>query len=119
LRTCVDLVGAVPRSEVAAHFAWADVFLLPSICEGSATATYEALGHGLPVVTTFNSGSPVVDGETGCLVPIREVGSIVDALESLAADREKLAEMSRAALRQSQSLTIASYGTRLMRAIQE
>lgn len=118
LQRQVDLVGAVPRSEMAAHYAWADVFLLPSICEGSATATYEALSHGLPVVTTFNSGSPVVDGETGFIVPIRDVESTSNALEALAADREKLEEMSGAAIRQSGTLTVASYGSRLMQAIQ-
>jgi glycosyltransferase involved in cell wall biosynthesis len=118
LQSRVDLVGAVPRSEMAAHYSWADAFLLPSICEGSATATYEALSQGLPVVTTFNSGSPVVDGETGFIVPIRNVESMVDALEALAADRGKLAQMSEAAIRQSRSLNIASYGTRLMQAIE-
>jgi glycosyltransferase involved in cell wall biosynthesis len=118
LQRHVDLVGAVPRSEVAAHYSWADVFLLPSICEGSATATYEALSHGLPVVTTFNSGSPVVDGETGFIVPIRDVESMSKALEDLAADRDKLAQMSEAAILQSRSLSVASYGTRLMQAIE-
>ena len=43
MRTHVELTDAVPRSEVHTHFAWADVFLLPSVCEGSATVTYEAL----------------------------------------------------------------------------
>lgn len=118
LQSRVDLVGPVPRSEMAAHYSWADVFLLPSLCEGSATATYEALSQGLPVVTTFNSGSPVVDGETGFIVPIRDVESMLDALEALAADRGKLAQMSEAAIRQSRSLTVASYGTRLMQAIE-
>jgi glycosyltransferase involved in cell wall biosynthesis len=119
LRSRVELVGAVPRSEVAAHFAWADVFLLPSLCEGSATATYEALSHGLPVVTTFHSGSPVIDGEQGFIVPIREVDPIVASLERLASDPERLAEMSRAAVAHSRSLTLAAYGTRLIDAVQE
>ncbi len=46
LRRHVKLTGLVPRSEIFRHYAWADVFLLPSICEGSATATYEALASG-------------------------------------------------------------------------
>jgi glycosyltransferase involved in cell wall biosynthesis len=29
LRRDVELVGAVPRPDMAAHYAWADVFLLP------------------------------------------------------------------------------------------
>jgi len=53
----VTLVGAVPRSEIQSHYEWADVFLLPSVCEGSATVCYEALAAGLPVVTTPNAGS--------------------------------------------------------------
>jgi glycosyltransferase involved in cell wall biosynthesis len=119
LRKSVELTGGIPRSEVAEHFRWADVFLLPSICEGSATTTYEALAHGLPVVTTSNSGSPVVSGEDGFIVPIREVESLVESLGSLAADRDRLAEMSLAATHHARSLTVASYGTRLMSAIEE
>src|SRR5262249_61728328 len=37
LRRHVDLIGPVPRSHVLEHYAWADIFLLPSVCEGSAT----------------------------------------------------------------------------------
>src|SRR5476651_1578591 len=48
LRVAVELCGPVPRSEMLAHFQWADVFLLPSLCEGSATVAYEALACGLP-----------------------------------------------------------------------
>jgi glycosyltransferase involved in cell wall biosynthesis len=31
----IQLLGPVPRSEIARHYSWADVFLLPSVCEGS------------------------------------------------------------------------------------
>ncbi len=34
LAKAVDLIGAVPRSEMRAHFEWADLFFLPSLCEG-------------------------------------------------------------------------------------
>src|SRR6202030_2558360 len=84
LRSVVQLVGAVPRSEILAHYAWADVFLLPSICEGSATATYEALAAGLPVVCTPNTGSVVRHGREGFVVPVRDVEALVAALEQLA-----------------------------------
>ena len=53
LRSHVELLGGIPRSEVMKHYAWADVFLLPSICEGSATVCYEALAAGLPAVPTI------------------------------------------------------------------
>ena len=62
LEAGVELIGPVPRSAVMAHFAWADAFLLPSLCEGSATVVYEALASSLPVVCTPNTGSVVRDG---------------------------------------------------------
>src|SRR5262249_26998163 len=59
LSEVVELTGSVPRSAMLQHFAWADVLLLPSVCEGSATAIYEALAASLPVICTANSGSVV------------------------------------------------------------
>ena len=87
LQHAVELVGAVPRSIVAEHYAWADVFLLPSVCEGSATATYEALASGLPVICTPNTGSVVEDGAQGFVVPVRDVAAIVARIAQLSADR--------------------------------
>lgn len=48
----LHMVGVIPRSEVSEHFQWADVFLLPSLCEGMATVLIEALSCGLPVIAT-------------------------------------------------------------------
>lgn len=81
-RDC-ELVGAVPRQEIAKQYAWADVFVLPSICEGSATVCYEALASGLPVITTPNSGSVVRDGLDGFIVPIRNSEAIREKLARL------------------------------------
>lgn len=50
-------LGAVPRSQMSALFAWADLLVLPSVCEGSATVTYEAIASGLPVICTPNTGA--------------------------------------------------------------
>ena len=83
LQEHLELVGQVPRSQIHQHYAWADVFLLPSICEGSAVATYEALACGLPVITTPNTGSIVRNNIDGYIVPIRDVDAIVNKLELL------------------------------------
>ena len=74
VREHVDLPGALPRIEILGQFEWADVFFLPSICEGSATVIYEAMMMGLPVVTTPNAGSIVTDGLNGFIVPVRDTG---------------------------------------------
>jgi glycosyltransferase involved in cell wall biosynthesis len=80
----VELVGEVPRSLVAKHLAWADLFLLPSLCEGSAQAIYEAMAAGLPVVCTPNCGSIVRHGLDGLIVPASNPEAIVEAIQLLA-----------------------------------
>jgi glycosyltransferase involved in cell wall biosynthesis len=117
LREDLDLVGSVPRPEMARHYAWADVFVLPSLCEGSATACYEAMAAGLPVVATPNAGSVVCDGADGFIVPIRDVGALVARLALLAGDRERLREMSERARRRAAAFTLERYGERLLKAL--
>ena len=114
LQEHIELPGAVPRPQMPEHYAWADVFLLPSICEGSATACYEALAAGLPVVTTENAGSVVRDGIEGFIVPIRDAAAMVGRLETLHRDRELLDSAARAALKRSGDFTLAKYGERLL-----
>jgi glycosyltransferase involved in cell wall biosynthesis len=109
--------GAVPRSRMRELFAWADVFVLPSLCEGSATATYEALAAGLPVVATPNTGSVVRDGVEGFLVPIRSPEAIADRLERLVSDRERLAAMSASARSRAAEFGWDRYGERLLAAV--
>ncbi|WP_170157038.1 glycosyltransferase family 4 protein [Roseimicrobium gellanilyticum] len=110
----VHLTGAVPRTDVRAHYEWADVFFLPSICEGSATVTYEALTCGLPVVTTPNAGSTVVDGKTGYIAPVRDVEIMAARLRQLHKDRLLLKQMSAAASEHSQGLSLDAYQQRLL-----
>lgn len=75
-----DFLGRIPRSQIKDLYIWADVLVLPSICEGSAMVTYEALSLGVPVITTYNSGSIVRDGIDGFIVPERSVEAIAEKL---------------------------------------
>ena len=58
----VELLGRVSHAEMPARMAAADVFVFPSLFEGSAVVTYEALACGLPSVVTAQAGSVVRDG---------------------------------------------------------
>lgn len=75
-----NFLGRIPRSKVRDLYNWADVFVLPSICEGSAMVTYEALSLGIPVITTYNSGSVIRDGIDGFIIPIRDIQAIANQL---------------------------------------
>lgn len=117
LRRFVQLVGPIPRAEIGSHYRWADVFLLPSLCEGSATVVYEALWSGLPVIATPNTGSVVRHGRDGFLVPIRDPDAIAKRLEQLAATPELLDQMSDQARRRAEQFTLQHYARRLIEAI--
>lgn len=113
----VELRGIVPRSQIVEEFRWADVFLLPSLCEGSATAVYEALAAGLPVITTENTGSVVRDGVEGFIVPVCDPEAIATAVRALADNPELRRSMSTNALLRAAEHTVESYGERLLAAL--
>lgn len=114
LADALELIGPVPRSQIREHYAWADVFLLPSICEGSATVIYEALATGLPVICTPNAGSIVRDGLEGWVVPVGDSSAIAAKLNGLAADPGLRLDMSRYARLRAEEFTLAAYGQRLV-----
>lgn len=114
LQRHVEWAGIVPRREIAAHYQWADVFLLPSLCEGSATVTYEALSAGLPVVATANTGSIVEHGVSGFCIPERDARAIVQVLECFLSNTRLLRDMSAEARRRSRDASLEAYGERLI-----
>jgi starch synthase len=76
-------MGPYPKHEVHRFFQESDVFVFPSLAEGSALVTYEALASELPIITTPNSGSVARDGIDGFLVPPRDVDAIARKLAVL------------------------------------
>jgi len=57
------------------------LFVFPSIVEGSAKVTYEAMASGLPVVVSPNAGSVAREGLDGFIVPIRDVNVLMEKIE--------------------------------------
>jgi glycosyltransferase involved in cell wall biosynthesis len=99
---------------LASHYELAHVFLLPSLCEGSDTVTYQVLGHSLPVVCTPNTGGVMRDGGEGFIVPVRDAAAIAERIERLAHDVELRAQMAANARARSAEFTLAEYGRRLL-----
>lgn len=112
-------VGSLPRSAMVNMYRWADVLCLPSICEGSATVTYEALASGAPVIATWNTGSLVRDGINGFIVPIRDAEAIADRLDSYRADRSLLENHQRGAATARDEVGLNAYERRLVSVIEE
>jgi glycosyltransferase involved in cell wall biosynthesis len=116
LEEYVTLTGPIPRNKIFEQFHWADVFFLPSLCEGSATVTYEALMSGLPVVTTSNAGSIVTNGVNGFIVPVRDSPQMAEKLRLLHEDRGLLRDMQDRAVASRQA-HIGAYKERLLEAL--
>jgi glycosyltransferase involved in cell wall biosynthesis len=106
-RPRVEMASTTTDEETARAFASCDVFVLPSLFEGTPLTLMEAMMSGLPIVTTATCGMKDVvrDGVTGLLVPLRSPQRLVDAIERLRADaalRERLG-------RQAQAEALACY----------
>jgi glycosyltransferase involved in cell wall biosynthesis len=76
-----------------------DVFVLPSLTEGTPNGIIEAMACGLPVISTTVGGVPdLVSDETGILVPPGDVEALSQAMTLLAEDpllRERMGQAAR------------------------
>jgi glycosyltransferase involved in cell wall biosynthesis len=96
-------------------YARSDVFAFPSLAEGSACVTYEAMAAGLPSVVTAESGSVVRDAQDGFVIPAADPDALADRLRHLHARPDLRAAMgasARAAI--EQRWTWRHYGERVV-----
>lgn len=93
----VENLGRVGHAEMPARMAAADVFVFPSLFEGSAVVTYEALACGLPSIVTPGAGSVARDGLDGLLVPPRDVDALAAAMARLGESPDLRARMAASA----------------------
>ncbi len=79
--------GRVPDAELHAWYDAADLFVHPTLYEGSSLVTLEAMAHGRPIIATRAGGLPdkVTPGDNGWLVdpdrPDQLAEAISDALQ--------------------------------------
>jgi len=83
-------VGLVPPGRIPALLGAMDVLVHVSLREGLARALPQALIAGKPVVSYDVDGARevAITGETGFLVPPKQVGPLADALIELASDSQ-------------------------------
>lgn len=100
LHANVKFWGWLSPAEVKRRLAEFDVFALMSDHEGLPVALLEAMGQTLlPVVTRINSGNSqlIRDGKNGLLFPVGDITGCAEHLASLAADRNRLRTLRKAA----------------------
>ena len=101
----IAVLGALDDAALAAAYAAADLFALPSRYEGYGIVFAEALAHGLPVVACDAGPVPALVGdEAALLVPPDDVGALSAALDILLEDEDLRGRMSAAALDRARTL---------------
>jgi glycosyltransferase involved in cell wall biosynthesis len=92
-------LGFVPHHALGSLYERAAVVAVPSHREGFGVVCAEAMAYGRPVVAGAVGGllDLVADGETGLLVPPRDVPALREALERLIGDPELRRRMGEAA----------------------
>lgn len=93
-------------SDLLSIYKSADVFILPSLEEGSPLVTYMALGAGLPVIVSpMGGGNIVVDGENGFVIEPHNESKWVDNIRLLAEDAQLRQKLSKQSIQKALSYT--------------
>ena len=98
--------GPVTRTEVAAFYAGADVFVLPSFSDQYGTVYGEAMAAGLPVVGWRAGNLPNLaeHGKQGLVLEPGDVAGLADALRPLADDQDFRGRLASAAAHRAAKL---------------
>ena len=117
--------GARYGTELAAHYASADIFLFPSMSETYGNVTVEAMASGLAVVAYRYAAAAqhIRSGENGVTVPYGDREAFIRAATQLIAQREHRARMGERArssmLRVDWSQIVSAFELTLARLVAE
>jgi L-malate glycosyltransferase len=100
----VHFSGQISQSDMPNWYHMADLYISPSHVDGSSVSLMEALACGLPVLVSDIPANLewVTDGQNGWVFPDGDVQALTDKILAVAARRESLPEIGRAARRSAQ-----------------
>jgi glycosyltransferase involved in cell wall biosynthesis len=119
LRGSITVIPKVESSEMAGYYDRHDLFLMPSLSEGSPLSLLEAMAAGLPVIAAAVGGIPdiIEDRVNGMLFQPFDSESAARAVGELFADPQRMLQLARAARVRASRLTWRSAAETLLLAI--
>lgn len=112
--------GSLLHSNIAERLSAADIFVLPTIAEGCCNAIIEAMGCGLPIVSSkepFNDD--ILNEDCSIRIDTNNIDEIADAIQLLKNDSALRMKMSRAALKKASQLGITNRAVGIKKWIEE
>ncbi len=101
----VSFPGYVEQADLEGLYAAASAFVFPSLNEGFGLPVLEAMGRGVPVVTSAVSSLPEVAGDAALLVDPRSVEQIAAATLRVLTDASLRERLTAAGLRRPDAFT--------------
>jgi glycosyltransferase involved in cell wall biosynthesis len=104
LQKCVKLVGH--RSDINGLYSIADLFVLPSLSEGSPNVLLESMAARVPIVATKVGGVPELlkDGESAILVPPADSELLKKAIIELLMNRSRALQLASVAFENARTI---------------
>lgn len=79
--------------DIEKYFTKFDVYVFPTLMEGSSKSVYEAMAAGIPVITTPNAGSIIEDGKDGFIVPVGDVKALKEKMQYFKDNPDEIVRM--------------------------
>lgn len=88
IKTHPNIISVGFQSDVRPYFAISDCLVFPSYREGFPNVVMQAGAMGLPSIVTDINGCNeiIVEGENGTIIPVKNVATLVDAMQKMIYD---------------------------------
>ena len=113
----VEFTG--PVNDVPTYYRNSSVFVLPSVAEGMAKVTIEAMSTGRPVIVTPNCGAVARDGVDGFYVRPRDVADLKERMRYFHDRRGEVARMGAQASEWAQQFTWERFSRQIADIVEE
>ncbi|HAR19080.1 MAG TPA: hypothetical protein DCR46_00330 [Cytophagales bacterium] len=109
------------HDELVKHLQASDVYVFPSYLDSWAMTVVEAMGCGLPVIVTENTGakSAVIDGENGFIIPINDLEALKSKISYFYNNRAEIQNMGTKGVEKAKHLSIEAYAQAIISIFKE